>query len=85
MQITYSFERVKTLNKDNYIRNIDNKGNKLIGTTPLMSNTEIRFNGCNNVLFCEEQVTLVDSKLEFEGDNALIYRKRGTSTLGFDK
>ena len=82
MQITYScFERVKTLNKDNYIRNIDNKGNKLIGTTPLMSNTEIRFNGCNNVLFCEEQVTLVDSKLEFEGDNALIYIGKGEHRL----
>lgn len=59
---------------DNDIRIVDDKGNKFIGTTPLMINSDMRFNGCNNVLFCDNQVTLVDSKLEFEGNDAhLIY------------
>lgn len=66
---------------DNDILIIDDKGNKLIGTTPFMINSDIIFNGCNNVLFCEEQVTLVDSKLEFEGDDALIYIGKGEHRL----
>lgn len=48
-------------------------GNYVAGVTPLMKRSEIVFNGTGNVLFCEEGVTLVDSKISFSGDNSLIY------------
>lgn len=48
-------------------------GNYVAGVTPSMKRSEIVFNGTGNVLFCEEGVTLVDSKISFSGDNSLIY------------
>lgn len=51
----------------------DDKNNKIIGFNPELINTHILFRGKNNRLFCEENVKLKDSVLEFSGDNSIIY------------
>ncbi len=56
--------------------NLDNKlsdGNQILGEFPLLKNSEIQFEGKNNILYCEPGVTLLESNLEFKGDNAVIY------------
>ena len=51
-------------------------GNRLIGTSPLLYNTTIRFVGCNNIIFCEEDVVIENSSITFDGNNALVYLGR---------
>ena len=38
-----------------------------------MTNSKIIFNGKNNILFCDENVCLEDSILNFECNNSVIY------------
>ena len=38
-----------------------------------MINSKIIFNGKNNILFCDENVCLEDSILNFECNNSVIY------------
>ena len=56
----------------NDIVNLKN-GNQICGTFPELDNSEIRFMGQNNILFCEEGVRLQESLLEFHQDNSVIY------------
>lgn len=56
----------------NLIHEMDN-GNKIIGCYPQMQNSSIIFAGTNNILYCEENVRLVDSTLNFKGNNSVIW------------
>lgn len=51
----------------------ENNNNKIIGYYPETINSSITFSGSNNILFCEKDVKLEDSKLHFAGNNSLIY------------
>lgn len=46
--------------------------NTIIGK-PKMENSIISFSGKNNILYCEENVRLIDSKLSFSGNNCVIF------------
>lgn len=48
-------------------------GNRILGTDPILKKSKIHFNGKNNILFCEEGVTLFDSSIIFNGDNSIVY------------
>lgn len=48
------------------------KHNALLGT-PEMDNSTITFSGKYNILYCEENVRLVDSKITFSGDNSVVF------------
>ncbi len=48
-------------------------GNKLLGKKPVLKNSKINFNGRNNILFCEENVRLINSSLTFQGNDSVIY------------
>ncbi len=63
MQIIKCFEDIEAL-----------QDNKIIGGENItFSNSEIRFSGKGNVLFCEENVKLYGSQLKFFGDGCVIY------------
>ncbi|MBQ8228931.1 MAG: hypothetical protein IJZ88_07960 [Clostridia bacterium] len=47
--------------------------NKVLGKMPVMNNSSITFNGENNILFCEDNVTLVNCNIVFNGNNSVIY------------
>lgn len=47
--------------------------NQFIGTIPQLKNSQIRFEGTGNVLVCEEGVTLCDTKINFHGNNSIVY------------
>ena len=49
------------------------EGNRLVGEAPRLNNSKVVFNGKGNVLFCEPSVTLENSAISFNGNNALIY------------
>ena len=60
------------------VKNIDDirelKDNTVIGSESLeLNNSDIRFDGVGNILFCEKGVKLVNSHLKFLGDNCIIY------------
>lgn len=46
--------------------------NKVIGT-PVMNSSVISFAGKNNILVCEENVRLHNSKITFHGNNSVVY------------
>lgn len=48
------------------------KHNVVVGN-PNLINTNISFNGKNNVLYCEKDINIVNSSIRFIGDNSLIY------------
>ncbi|MBQ7677314.1 MAG: hypothetical protein IJT32_03690 [Lachnospiraceae bacterium] len=50
--------------------------NRLYGAPCAMERSVITFSGKNNILYCEEGVTLTDAKLSFKGDNSVIYLSR---------
>ena len=49
------------------------KDNTFIGTLPKLTNSQINFNGKNNLLVCEEDVSLVNSRIDFNLDNSILY------------
>lgn len=53
------------------LNRLDN-GNRFIGTPPKMKDSVIRFQGANNVLFCEPGVSLERSSLSFHKNDSLI-------------
>ncbi|MBE5951049.1 MAG: hypothetical protein E7260_05570 [Lachnospiraceae bacterium] len=57
------------------IQNIEGlaNGNQILGTFPVLKNSEIKFSGKNNILYCEPGVTLSGSTLDFLADNSVIY------------
>lgn len=46
--------------------------NKVIGN-PKLNNTTITFHGKNNILYCEDNLTISNSNFSFRGDNSLVY------------
>lgn len=51
----------------------DEKNNRILNYEPQLINSEIIFNGENNVLICEENVILNGSFINFYGNNSIIY------------
>lgn len=51
-------------------------GNKIIGVFPVLKNSEIKFSGENNILYCEPGVTLNESSLHFAASNSVIYLRQ---------
>ena len=49
------------------------KDNKFIGKLPELNNTQINFKGKNNIFVCEENVKLLNSRIDFNLDNSLLY------------
>lgn len=50
-----------------------NNNNKIIGCYPQTINSSITFSGTNNILYCEDNVILLDSTLHFAGNNSVIW------------
>ena len=46
--------------------------NKIIGF-PSLINSEITFLGKNNILYCDNNIELVDAVINFNGDNSIVY------------
>ena len=47
--------------------------NEFIGEMPNLTNSQINFNGKNNILVCEEDVHLWNSRIDFNLDNSVLY------------
>lgn len=47
--------------------------NEFIGELPKLTNSQINFNGKNNILVCEEDVSLTNSRIDFNLDNSILY------------
>lgn len=54
--------------------------NKILGEVSLI-NSQITFLGENNILFCEDGAVLRNSKIEFNGDNSLVYIGKNKDVL----
>lgn len=61
-----------TTNDDDYDELVN--GNRFIGKKPFLKNSTINFGGGGgNILYCEDNVTIQNSKIVFNGSNSLIY------------
>ena len=60
------------ITSENIICEMENN-NKIIGHYPETINSSINFLGHDNILYCEKNVRLCDSKLTFAGNNSVIY------------
>lgn len=49
------------------------KDNKFIGEVPKLMSSQININGKNNVIICEENVSLWNSRIDFHNDNSILY------------
>lgn len=49
------------------------ENNEFIGEIPNLKNSQINFNGKNNILVCENDVNLFNSRIDFNGDNSVLY------------
>lgn len=47
--------------------------NEFIGELPKLTNSQINFNGKNNILVCEEDVHLWNSRIDFNLENSVLY------------
>ena len=69
------------------VTNIDDfsslKENRITGN-PTMSNSKITFNGSGNVLFCENNVNLVNCSILFGGNDSLIYLSSTNGDYSFN-
>lgn len=63
---------VSCITKNDDFDNLINE-NHFVDTKPTFKNSSIKFKGNNNILFCEPNVALVNSKITFNADNSLIY------------
>lgn len=52
---------------------IKNLKNNLITGNPKINNTQITFQGDNNVLYCEGNVKLENARFTFNGNNSIVY------------
>lgn len=52
---------------------VDNLNNNRLLGNPELTNSEIQFNGINNILVCEGSITLKNSKIIFQGNNSIVY------------
>ncbi len=62
---------MQVANNENELLNI--KDNLVLGSLPKMNNSKIIFYGENNILYCEDSVTLSDSVLEFGASNSIVF------------
>ncbi|WP_407423838.1 acyltransferase [Methanobrevibacter sp.] len=53
------------------LMNLEN--NKFFGSPPNLINSSISFHGENNIIACEDGVTLKDSNIIFHSDNSVLY------------
>lgn len=58
--------------------------NLVLGKNPELYNSDISFKGRGNVLFCEDNVSLIDSHITFCGDNSLIFIRGGSHKLNIE-
>lgn len=49
------------------------KKNKFVGEVPKMTNSQININGKNNMIICEDEVSLWNCRLDLNNDNSIIY------------
>ena len=63
---------MSVITEPDMFNNLDNN-NRFIGTLPQMKNSKVIFNGSGNTLICEGGVNLVNSCINFNGDNAVVY------------
>lgn len=49
------------------------KENEFIGEVPKLTNSQININGKNNILICDEEVSLWNCRLDLNNDNSIIY------------
>lgn len=47
--------------------------NEFVGELPKFTNTEININGKNNILICEDNVSLWNCRIDFNNDNSILY------------
>ena len=47
--------------------------NEFIGEIPKMTNSQINFNGKNNILVCEDDVHMWNSRIDFNLNNSVLY------------
>jgi len=47
--------------------------NKVEGEIPVLQNSKITFRGENNILYCEKNVKLVNSTIDFNASNSIIF------------
>ena len=59
------------------------KENKVIGK-PNLKNSTVFFAGKNNILFCEDNINIVNSSIRFEGNNCVIYLCYTKSSYSLD-
>ena len=52
---------------------LDLENNFFIGEVPKLINSVINFNGKNNMLICEEDVVLQNSRIDFNLENSILY------------
>ena len=52
---------------------LENEKIQFIGEIPNLINTDIYIHGKNNILVCEEGVTLSNSRIDFHQDNSILY------------
>lgn len=52
---------------------IENLEKNRVDGNPEMHNSQITFNGANNVLYCEGNVKLNNAKFTFKGNNSIVY------------
>ena len=62
-QSIHTYEDIKKLNS----------GNQILGKFPTLSNSTITFQGENNILYCEDNVKLVNSEIIFNGSNSIVW------------
>lgn len=60
--------------------------NRIIGSTPRISDSVIKFVGDNNVIFCENESLIEHSNIKFSGSNSLLYisSQRNSLNLSID-
>jgi len=51
----------------------DNSENNVVIGSPNLIGSEIKFVGKDNILFCEEGITLKNSTITFQGSNSIVY------------
>lgn len=49
------------------------KNNEFIGEVPKLTNSQININGKNNMIICEDDITLWNCRLDLNNDNSIIY------------
>lgn len=59
-------------------------GNKVYGNYPKTKNSTIKFNGENNILFCEENVTLSNCNITFAGNDSVVYLCQNKNDYSFN-